>query len=564
MRDATSEKQTVGKRTIARRRFLRACAVALAIASFTSQSSLVRAQSLDTLSRNVQYLTADGTLARQTAQVREGDRKSTAALVAQRIDELDHSPASRADIESLRELIFALKDELDAANIRIDILQERLDAAAAAPPWPPITPSQHVGAPLDPLAALYTDGSRVATALWGAEYLNMASILARGEIRRFATSFDAAELASLDTPDSGEAYGDVAIGLFGREAMPSAFLTLAFHAPASVMHLAKALPNHVTAATPKADLHALNLAWRPSVTQNEPQAAVTSSVDLSARHEVATTLTSRLHVQSAQALPGNRLAGITQTNADFDRDLRAAGELSDTASNGAVTPIFTAFEQSTLVHGDAVYRAYMPSATTSGALTVPLKVGHTKVSAKTSLQHLDQGGATSNVARYDAANVDTSFAVPAFHQHVTINVRGGYDRLRNPDTTTLPYYPTSTGYDIPSASGETAASASVAANPNNPDVQRYTYGASANLPVAHNLNVGVGYSSQHLSGTYGLAAGEPAADRKDAYSGSLTYASHGGKSSVSLIGGESLYSDSTSTTATVKQTHENVLFSVKF
>lgn len=576
MRDVLGVDRSMDKRKVACRSLLRALAITAAVGSFVLQTAPALAQSNETVAQGVGRLTADGTLKADGTVSSRINRTASARLVADRVDDLALHPASRADVETLRELVSALKDELDAANIRIDRLQERLDAAAAAPLVPQVPPSEHVGAPLDPLADAFSRNSRVAAGLWGTNNVNMALALAGLDHSFVATGLDIGYLASLDPSDLAVDTGGAASVVFAHRLEPAFATDVAFAVLRPELQTSKPLPGHAGAITPaisQPSVAVTSAAQPASVGLMVAEAALAPAV-VDARRPAT------LPVQ--HFLDANKnLAKLTHSNAEFDRALRAASRFSLLDANPssiALDPIFSSYEQSALMQGGLAFRSSSVSRGLA-SVTLPLRLGNAKVSTKTSLQHFDQNSAYAEAptaplssvsatghTHYDAAAVDTSFVVPAFHKKVTINVRGGYDHLSRPDTTTLPYYP----YDAENASYEvpTATAAGVtsnhAANPNNVDVQRYTYGASAAVPVAHNLNVGVGYSSQHLSGTYGVAAGEPPANRKDAYSGSLTYAPRGGKSSVTIVGREYRYSEESASSATVKETRGDVLFSVKF
>ncbi len=562
MRDALGVQMRAGKHVRASRSFVRVFAIAVAIVSFLAESSSGIAQT-NPVDAQMQRLVHDGALAARGTWHQSLDRKTSARLVAERIDELSGRPASRADIETMREVIEALKDELDAANIRIDKLQERLDAATLASPPTGVAPAlgSHVGAPLDPLADAYTHRTHLSARLFGLVDDGQALTLGIESSTLVALRFDDRHLASLVASDFHAMRTDVTSMIFGRIAQAAQ--------PARVEVASVPAPQQNQAAD-RTDV------VRTTAVSGKP---VESGRSDTTPHVVQST-TPRTRVASADS--ATALVNSITANSDFDRAMRAAEQptsLSSIPQKTLAYPVIDAFEQTGAAGGTAAYRAYAPTVRGMGnSVSVPVKVGRTKVTTKTSMSHLEQAsayvGASANAAapvaatnksQFEAASVDTSFTVPAFHKDVTIHVRGGYDHLRHPDTTALPYYrydASTSNYDVANTAG-TGASAIVVA-PNNPDVQRYTYGASAAVPVTRNLNVGVGYSTQHLSGTYGAAVNGPPANRKDAYSGSLTYAPGGGKSSVTIIGREYRYSDNASPNLKIKETRGDVLFSVKF
>lgn len=176
-------------------------------------------------------------------------------------------------------------------------------------------------------------------------------------------------------------------------------------------------------------------------------------------------------------------------------------------------------------------------------------------------------GRTRLTALDDSATVKTSIVVPAFHKSVTLNLGGGYDRLHRPETTILPYYPYDASSAVDDDRGDITAGdavSPVATAAKSSETESYTYGAGAAVPVAHNLHLGIGYTAQRLSGAYGVAPNALPANRKDAYSGSLTFAPRGGKSSLSIIGGQSRYSDDAAPNAAYTERRGDVMFSVKF
>jgi hypothetical protein len=250
--------------------------------------------------------------------------------------------------------------------------------------------------------------------------------------------------------------------------------------------------------------------------------------------------------------PGERIESLSESilpNAAFERSLRAASFSSGVTSGHDLFP----YSPSTIsFQAPADLRTFSYTAS-------PLKLGRARLTALL--------GSTDLRGRQDTATVKTSLVVPAFRKRLTLNVRGGYDRLHRPETTILPYYP----YDASSAVDEKRAEfpAGDGASPIAPpvkssDTESYTYGAGAAVPVAHDLNLGIGYTAQRLSSAYGVAPNALPANRKDAYSGSLTFAPRGGKSTLSIIGGQSRYSDDAAPNAAYTERRGDVVFSVKF
>jgi hypothetical protein len=569
MRDVSSAKTSADTAPLSRVSLLRRCAVAVAAMSFMLPRVHADAQTLDPVAQRIAHLTDDGTLSQANPSAPQFDRRADAKMVADRISDLSLHPASRADVETLRELIFALKDELDAANVRIDDLQGRLDAQDATRSAAPPHSLEHLGSPLDPLSSMNLSQGSVAARLWGYTASHSLSLI---EARTALDTLEGSAVvgSSLLQTDRGLAQTDVTRALF----------SVASTGEVRFPQIRASVPGRVVAQTlPPVPHSALRVALGPAPIMRSVSGLVGHVQSLPL---VQAAVQQTPHATIAYPKRAETFSEGIVTNAAFERALHSAGASSGSlgGKNLFAYPETVASRLPTLgtAHSMA-YQSYLPGngRIIAGLASMPLKLGHARVTTKANLRHVDQGMTDANPARsadshgrYDAASVSTSIVVPAFHKNVTINVGGGYDRLHRPDTTTLPYYPYDTSvanYDAANVSaggdaGDTTGSISTAAKA--PDTERYTYGAGAAVPVAHNVHLGIGYTSQHLSGTYGAAPGAPPVNRKDAYSGSVTYAPHGGKSSVTLVGRQYRYSDDAVANSAYTETRGDVMFSVKF
>lgn len=222
-----------------------------------------------------------------------------------------------------------------------------------------------------------------------------------------------------------------------------------------------------------------------------------------------------------------------------------------------------------------------------GALPLPLSSSAFAVSSTgahghalttgTEIEHVESlaSGSSSTAVlssthlRYDALLLRSTVTVPIFHHDVRLSLGSSYDRTESA-TTTLPYYPyhdasaAAAGVNIGSTLQESTPTTLIGKSTTS---ARYSYGAGAAIRLPHHLALGIGYARENLTAPLASETGPTVAsgsDRTDLYTGSLTYAPHGGKSSITLIGRASRDLGNTSIAPAPLQTRGDILFSVKF
>jgi len=280
-------------------------------------------------------------------------------------------------------------------------------------------------------------------------------------------------------------------------------------------------------------------------------------------------------------------AGI---NAQFDGQFVAAGFASpNTRGNPNLTfvnPLFNPLRAS----GPEYYSAFAPNSQgLSANVSAPFRVGGVTFSARGAYQSLAEvapnGGSTSlygpsfasaDPLRYTTYTLGTGVRVPAFGRDATIDVSGTFETLRRLDRTAQQYYPidpSTNAYDAASiaaanvafpAGGPYDAGSRVSYYPDYVDVRHTTYAAGLSFPVATNLTFGASYSTQRYGGAYGTTATQNISERKDYYSGSLTYAIPRSNSSLTLLDRHYTYRDDVLPTYNFTQNRQDLNFAVRF
>jgi hypothetical protein len=276
-------------------------------------------------------------------------------------------------------------------------------------------------------------------------------------------------------------------------------------------------------------------------------------------------------------------------NQQFDQLVNRSGGTARSAADPNLTfiyPVFNPFRGS----GPQYYSSFIPN--TEGETlnaTVPVNVAGTALTFRANYQHLQQFNpdamSTSTFlpqvpspvkARLESGTLGTSFAVPLAGQKLSLDLSTTIEELRRADMTAVTnYVPVNPGTGGPDATANAAlASAAAAAAASNPSgvsiypnfiaLRHFVYAAAATMPLTANLNLSLGYNSQRFGGEYGTTLGQNISQRKDLYTGGLTYNIPKTNSSVGFVAAHYEYKDDALPSFNTIINQQNVNFSVRF
>ncbi len=294
----------------------------------------------------------------------------------------------------------------------------------------------------------------------------------------------------------------------------------------------------------------------------------------------------------APYLPGffgfaNNVAINTQFDSQFTRIGRVSPDVQGNPNLTFLVPMWDPFVAS----GPEFFSAFAPNTRgPTATIGVPARLGAANLTVTGSYAHLDEiapgaGGTLyfgpqyrpTQAERSDTYELGTSVRVPAFGRQITANLSGSYGTLRRPDFSVQQYYPVDPATQQFDPSAVAAADAAFPAGgnfgrggsqvgyyPNYVNVHRIAIGAAAAVPLTHDLTLGGSYSTQRYGGSYGTTLGQNISERKDYYTGSLTYAIPKTNSSVTFITRRYTYLDDVVPSADLSQNRQDVNFTVRF
>jgi hypothetical protein len=278
-------------------------------------------------------------------------------------------------------------------------------------------------------------------------------------------------------------------------------------------------------------------------------------------------------------------ANTVGINDEFDSQFTRAGFASpNTAGNPNLTFAFPAFN-TLKAQGPEFFSAFAPNSqglTTS--LNAPTRIGDFAFVLHGGYSHLEEltadslsgilygpGYASSALLHFDTFSAGTSFSLPAFGQKANFNLNGSYETLKRLDPTAYQYYPINPGAQAFDATSFAAANAAfgvagsgVSFFPNYENMRHITISAAAALPLTRSLTFNATYSTQHYGGSFGTTFGQNISERKDYYTGGLTYSIPKTNSSLSFTERRYEYVDQVLPTYNFGQNRQDVNFTVRF
>lgn len=278
-------------------------------------------------------------------------------------------------------------------------------------------------------------------------------------------------------------------------------------------------------------------------------------------------------------------------NRQFDAQFTRLGRPSpDAAGNPNLTFIFPMFNPLRAT-GPEFFSAFAPNTRgPTASLQAPGRVGPVHFTVTGSYQHLSEiapGRAGSlyfgpryvptQLERSETYSVGTALRLPVFGQQLTTNISGTYETLKRPDFGLRQYYPidpATQGFNLGAVQAANGAfptggtfglgGSQVGFYPNYVNVRRIALSAAAAVPLTHSLTLGGSYSTQRYGGSYGTTLGQNISERKDYYTGSLTYAIPKTNSSVTFLTRRYNYFDDVVPNANLAENRQDVNFTVRF
>jgi hypothetical protein len=277
---------------------------------------------------------------------------------------------------------------------------------------------------------------------------------------------------------------------------------------------------------------------------------------------------------------GNQVA----LNHQFDNQFTNVGLASpNTAGNPNLSfayPLFNPFK----AQGPTYFSAFAPN--TQGetfSVNAPIKAGGLTFTTTGNYSHLQEIRPDSQAAQtygpvyattvpemIDTYGLNTKFALPVFQTQATINLNGQYENLRRLDMTAQQYYPLNPSTQAVDATAFAAANAAfpggslVSFFPNYINMRHITLGANATVPLTRDLNLNGSYSTQRYGGSYGTTLTQNISERKDYYTGGLTYNIPKSNSSLSILARHYGYTDEVVPNFNYSENRQDINFTVRF
>lgn len=277
-------------------------------------------------------------------------------------------------------------------------------------------------------------------------------------------------------------------------------------------------------------------------------------------------------------------------NRQFDAQFTRLG-LSSPGAQGNPNLTFVYPMWNTLrASGPQYFSAFAPNSRgETVSLDTPVRVGDFNFAVRASYQHLEEISPNANNVNFfgpeypsnrraldDAYTVGTSFGLPVFRRRAATNLSATYETLRRLDRTARQYYPVDPATQAFDAAAVAAANAAfprggtygagsgVSFYPNYVNVRKIGITASAALPLTNDLTLGGSYSTQRYGGAYGTTVGQNISERKDYYTGSLTYAIPRTNSSLTFLARRYTYTDEVIPNTNLGENRQDLNFTVRF
>ncbi len=281
---------------------------------------------------------------------------------------------------------------------------------------------------------------------------------------------------------------------------------------------------------------------------------------------------------------GNNVA----VNGQFDGQFAGTGVANPkTSGNPNLSFLFPVFN-TLRAQGPTFYSAFAPNSRGfSASVGSPVRVGTYSFTARGGYQHLEEVApsglgaapfgpayATNRRLTNDAYTLGSTMRLPVFGQNPTVNVSATYETLKRLDATAHQYYPIDPATQVFAATALAAAGFAgggtygpggrVSYYPNYVDVRHIVLSANASVPLTKDLVANASYSTQRYGGSAGTTLTQNISERKDYYTGALTYSIPKSNSSLTFLARHYGYTDDVVPNYNFSQDRQDLNFTVRF
>ena len=269
-------------------------------------------------------------------------------------------------------------------------------------------------------------------------------------------------------------------------------------------------------------------------------------------------------------------------NSQFDNQFTNVGARSpNTSGNPNLSFVFPLYN-TLRAQGPEYFSSLAPNSRGfTTAANTPIRVGDLTFTTRFSYQHLEEirpnslGSLlygpqylTNERLKNDTFTLGTAFQVPVFGQTANVNLNGAYETLKRMDTTGFAFVPTNPATQmadgVAAAAAATLGGSQVSFHPNYINMRHITLGANVALPLTKNLVGSASYSTQRFGGSYGTTVDQNISERKDYYTGAVTYNIPKTNSSLSFLARHYGYTDEVVPNANLSQNRQDLNFTVRF
>ncbi len=279
-------------------------------------------------------------------------------------------------------------------------------------------------------------------------------------------------------------------------------------------------------------------------------------------------------------------------NTQFDNQFTNVGFASPrTALNPNLTFAFPLYN-TLKAQGPEFFSSLAPNSRGfTGSANTPIRLGDLTLTTRFSYQHLEEirpnslgsllygpAFATNERLKNDTYTLGTAFQVPVFGQKASVNVNGAYETLKRLDGSSFQYYPTNPATQTADGGAVAASGAlvspgggnfgnngsQVSFHPNYINVRHVTVGANVALPLTKDLVGSASYNTQRFGGAYGTTTNQNISERKDYYTGAVTYNIPKTNSSLSFLARHYGYTDEVVPNLNLSQNRQDLNFTVRF
>jgi hypothetical protein len=277
---------------------------------------------------------------------------------------------------------------------------------------------------------------------------------------------------------------------------------------------------------------------------------------------------------------GNNIGINTQFDNQFGNVGLGAPRTAGNPNLSFIFPVYNTLKAT----GPQFFSSLAPNSRgVTASANAPIRLGDLTLTTRFSYQHLEEirpnslgsllygpAYATNERLKNDTYTLGTAFQVPVFGQKASVNVNGAYETLKRLDNGSFAYYPinpstqTFDGTAFAAAQNPALGGSQVSFHPNYIDMRHVTIGANVALPLTKDLVGSASYSTQRFGGSYGTTINQNISERKDYYTGAVTYNIPKTNSSLSFLARHYGYTDDVVPNVNLSQNRQDLNFTVRF